>query len=536
MRKPFLLLFAVVALAANAQTPTWSSDIAQIMYSNCTICHRSGGLAPFSLMDYSDAYSHRFNVADKATTREMPPWPPDANYVRLAHERLLSATDIQKINNWVAGGAPIGDTTQAPAKPVYPTGSTLGTVNLSLTIPTFTVPANQNGDLYQCFTIPSGLLQNKSITAMEIVPGNGSIVHHVLVYQDTTGTCAQLDSNAAGPGYTNFGGVGSNKAILVGGWVPGMQPYRLPQGLGIKLYANTDIVLQIHYPAGSAGQSDSTKVNFQLTTNPVRQVFIDPALNHIPAPTGSLVNGPLYIPANQVKTFESHYKLPNANVSILTVGPHSHLISKSWLCYAVTPTTDTIPLIRINDWDFHWQGFYQFRNVLKLPANSDLYGFCTYDNTSNNEDNPNNPPQAVSLGEATTDEMMLVYFSYMLYQPGDENIAMDTTALVNLTDTVAQQPNGINEAKGIVSTAQLYAAEPNPANNQTRFSYFLTETGNTTLCIYDLDGRLVEELKVPQQAGFNSFVYNTAALQPGTYLYSLRSGAVTRTKQLVITH
>ncbi len=536
MRRPLLLLLALFALKLQAQTPTWSGDIARIMYSNCTSCHHNGGLAPFALMTYADAYSQRFDVADKSTSRIMPPWPPDPDYVRLAHERLLSAADIQKINLWVAGGAPIGDTTTAPAPPVYTNGSTLGTVDLTLTIPTYTVPNNQTGDLYQCFVIPSGLLQNKSLTAMEIVPGNGSIVHHVLVYQDTTGTCAQLDANATGPGYTNFGGVGSNKAILVGGWVPGMQPYRLPQGLGIKLYANTDIVLQIHYPAGSAGQSDSTKINMQLTTNAVRQVFIDPALNHVPAPAGSLVNGPLYIPANQVKTFESHYKLPNANVSILTVGPHSHLISKSWLCYAVTPATDTIPLIRINDWDFHWQGFYQFRNVLKIPANSDLYGFCTYDNTTANEENPNNPPQDVSVGEATTDEMMLVYFSYMLYQPGDENITMDTTTLVNLTDTVAQEPNGIKEANGIVSTAQLYAAEPNPANDQTRFTYFLTEPGNATLKIFDLNGRLVEELKVPQNTGFNTFVYNTAGLQAGTYLYSLSSGNVTRTKQLIISH
>lgn len=536
MRKPFLLLLSTLLLiATKAQTPTWSNDIAQIMYSNCTSCHHSGGLAPFSLINYTDAFSHRFNVADKATTRQMPPWPPDASYSRLAHERLLSAMDIQKINNWVAGGAPMGDSTLAPAKPVYTNGSTLSSVDLTLTIPTYTVPGNQSGDLYQCFSIPSGLLQNKSITAMEIVPGNGAIVHHVLVYQDTTGTCAQLDLNSAGPGYTNFGGVGSNKAILVGGWVPGMQPYHLPQGLGIKLYANADIVLQIHYPAGSGGQSDSTKINFQLTTNSVRQVMIAPALNHIPSPSGSLVNGPLYIPANQVKTFESHYKIPNVNVSFITVGPHSHLVSTNWVSYAVTPTGDTIPFIRINNWDFHWQGFYQFRNVVKIPANSDLYGFCTYDNTSNNPNNPNNPPQDVSLGEATTDEMMLVYFSYMVYQPGDENIVMDSTTPVNLTDTV-EAPNAVQDIKGMVSTAQLYAAEPNPANNQTLFSYFLPEGGNTTLSIYDLNGRLVEQLKVPQAKGFNSFTYNTSALQPGNYLYSLNSGGLIRTKQLIVTH
>ena len=38
-------------------------------------------------------------------------------------------------------------------------------------------------------------------------------------------------------------------------------------------------------------------------------------------------------------------------------------------------------------------------------------------------------PQLVTQGEATTDEMMLVYFAYMAYQPGDEDIVIDSSLL-----------------------------------------------------------------------------------------------------------
>ena len=75
-----------------------------------------------------------------------------------------------------------------------------------------------------------------------------------------------------------------------------------------------------------------------------------------------------------------------------------------------------------------------------------MYKRQYYDNTVNNPNNPNNPPQPVFLGEATTDEMMLVFFSYTFYFPGDENVIIDTSV-------VASVP-GINYSQ-IVSTAQL---------------------------------------------------------------------------------
>ena len=135
-------------------------------------------------------------------------------------------------------------------------------------------------------------------------------------------------------------------------------PKVYPAGMGVKLHANSRIVLQIHYPDGSDGKTDSTKINFKLSTGNLRQIFINPPLNYGP----NLVNGPLRIEPESVKTFQSRYTLPSnvpyLGVSLLDVAPHAHLICKSWLVFATTPQDDTIPLIKINSWDFHWQGFY----------------------------------------------------------------------------------------------------------------------------------------------------------------------------------
>ena len=529
IKKPtFLFLLLLLVKFESAQSITWAGNIASIFYNNCTKCHHPGAIAPFSLLDYNDAYQQRFNISHDVTIKKMPPWSPDPTYTRLAHERLLTPAQISLINEWVNNGAPMGDTSLAPVKPVYTNGSQLGTPDLSLRIPTFTVPANQTTDIYQCFAIPTNLLQDQYITGLEIVPGNGSVVHHVLVYEDTTGVCAQLDSAAAGPGYLNFGGVGSSKAILVGGWVPGGSPSILPANFGIPLFKNSYVVLQIHYPAGDNGLTDSTRINLLLANSVTRKVSMAPILNYL-----TDINAPLSIPADSIMTFNEHYQLPNINISALSVAPHNHYIGQKWICYGITPANDTIPFIKINNWDFHWQGFYNFRNILKIPAKTTLFAYCTYNNTTSNPNNPNSPPITVNAGDFTSDEMMLVYFSYTPYQAGDENISMDTSALINLNDTLSTV--GIKEiASELVSTPQLYDAVPNPAKNETLISYYLPTDSHVELKIFDMQGKLVDDIKATNIIGFNNIQYNTSKLQSATYLISLISNSGVRSKQLEV--
>jgi len=37
------------------ETPTFDRDVAPILYKHCASCHRSGQIAPFPLLTYSDA-------------------------------------------------------------------------------------------------------------------------------------------------------------------------------------------------------------------------------------------------------------------------------------------------------------------------------------------------------------------------------------------------------------------------------------------------------------------------------------------------
>ena len=132
-------------------------------------------------------------------------------------------------------------------------------------------------------------------------------------------------------------------------------------------------------------------------------------------------NWQLAFPPNELTTISESWQIP-VDVSLLQVFPHSHLLGKSWEIYATTPLNETIPIIRINQWDFDWQGFYSFEYMLHIPSGSIITATCVYDNTTDNPDNPNDPPEWIFAGEGTEDEMFFVPFRYVIYEDGDENI------------------------------------------------------------------------------------------------------------------
>lgn len=158
--KKYLHVFMLALLSntffirdSNAQNPSWSGEIAKIIYASCTSCHHSGGIAPFSLTTYNDAYLNASGISNAISTG-MPPWNADPGYKRYAHERVLSQAEVTSIQQWVANGSPSGDLRFAPPAPTYSTGSKLDAVNLSLKMNNYTVQTNN--DEYRNFVLPSG--------------------------------------------------------------------------------------------------------------------------------------------------------------------------------------------------------------------------------------------------------------------------------------------------------------------------------------------------------------------------------------------
>lgn len=504
MKCKLVLILLIVATTSFAQTNTWSDNVASIFYSKCSSCHHQGAIGPFNLMSYSDAVAAASGVYDAISDNRMPPWPPDTTYKKFAHQRTLNLQQKNAVLDWINNGLPASNLSNAPAPPVFPIGSAVNeTPDLVAPMPVFT--NYSNSDIYQCFVVPSGLQAAKYIRGFEVIPGNRQVVHHVLVYADTTGVCANLDAQDPHTGYLSFGGVGTNSAELIGLWVPGADPQFYPTGMGLRLPANADIVIQVHYPGSTIGLQDSTKVNFFFSNAPtIRRLQVVPILNH----STSLTNGPLFIGANQTKTFNGEFHVPAVygKISLLQVAPHMHLIGRSIKSWAISPSNVTMPLINIPSWDFKWQGGYDFQQIEVMPAGSSLYFEAFYDNTLNNPFNPFNPPINVAAGEATTDEMMMVYFTFTAYQPGDENLIIDSS-LVTQIKIPTDNKNEIS----------LY---PNPINNNEVTLNAASIAGqDLEVKLMDVSGRLIYSAKIKASISANQI--DLPNLTNGIYLMQI---------------
>jgi hypothetical protein len=515
MKSKFLFFSLLCTLAVHAQT--WSSDVAQIFYNKCTSCHHPGGAAPFSLMTHAEVSPLAAAVYQCVNTGEMPPWPPDNNYQQYQHNRALSTSEKTTIMNWLNNGAQEGNANQTPPPPVYTSNTFLGNGDLQVQIPTYMSKATSQDD-YVCFNIPTNLTQNRIIKAVEVVPGNREIVHHCLVYLDPTSIEATdtVGGNCASP--SNGG------TKLITGYTPGATPMILPSTdpikLGLDIGPGSSIYFAMHYPMGSYGLYDSTKVIIHFypvgTTN-VRQINAGPLL----------ANYNFNLPANQITDLNAFYPPSGATVptaySVLSVFPHMHLLGTNIKAYAYKAGADTIKFVNVPKWDFMWQDFYFFKYIQKVPPGYKLKSEGSYDNTANNPNNPNSPPQDVYSGFNTTDEMFLTYFHYLPYQPGDETYDLETLISASLTDYPIEDNSSIQ-------------AYPNPFADELTLTFPQSFKATDLIYVYDASGQL--KYKIRPEAGHTQVHLGPSQedwmnLPKGVYFLSARLNGQLLTKKLI---
>ncbi len=483
MKKLLVLLSLSFAPSLlSAQAPTYAEHIAPLIYTHCTTCHRDGEVGRFSLTNYQEVVSWANVIRQVTQVRYMPPWQPDPNYSHFLGENTLSDAEIQQIADWVAAGTPRGDIALEPTPPEFPTSSQLGTPDLVLSFSEMLFH-EAGGDDYRVVVLPTNLAQDRDISAIEMRPGNGNIVHHALFSWDTTGQARQNDANTPEYGYTDFAGFGVSGADArqFPSYAPGQKARRYPPNFGQRLPAGADLLMQIHYAPTSVDAYDSSTVNLFFTPAPAtRQVQ-----QYVMLPN-TLTNGPFVIPADSLVTFHGQFTVP-FNASLINIGPHGHLICKSWEVFAIKPNGDTIQLIKIPNWDFHWQGNYSFPSLVRLQMGTVIHARGTYDNRASNPNNPHNPPQTITWGEGTTDEMFYISFFFALYQNGDENIVLPN-------DTLQLGPPLISAATEFdMPTNKFYPLYPNPTDGTRLSAAFTTTRPSSQLRfeIIDLMGRSI---------------------------------------------
>ena len=186
-----LLLMAMTALGTEVPTPsvstdqtktlpTFNKDVLPVLQNNCQACHRPGGIAPMSFMTYETTRPFAKAIKAAVVSKKMPPWFADPHVGEFRNAPSLTQADITKLAAWADSGAPEGEAAQKPADREFTDGWRIRP-DVVVSMPTpYWVAAKGAGEVRQ-FTVPNPFTEDTWVSAIEIRPGDPSVVHHVIV-------------------------------------------------------------------------------------------------------------------------------------------------------------------------------------------------------------------------------------------------------------------------------------------------------------------------------------------------------------------
>lgn len=382
---------------------TYNRDIAPIVRSHCAACHREGQRAPFPLLCYDDVSRHARQIVDVTRSRLMPPWKPTRGHGEFRNERRLSDREIHLLSVWERNGKPRGDDGDELPEPEYATGWQLGRPDVVLTMKReFEIPAD-GPDLWQHFVFRSIVPEDRLIAAVEFRPGATESVHHASFFIDSNYVGRKLDALEPDYGYRAPGGGPLFRPNgVLRSWFPGAHPYPLPDGIGRPLPKGSDLVVEIHYHPVGRVLHDRSQIGIHFAPRNARQF----------AEEIQVTNAALDIPAGAKQHRHTASMTVPVDITLLDTSPHMHLLGKSVEATATTPDGESVPLVRVDDWDFNWQGHYVYREPIRLPAGSRIDVAFEYDNSAENPLNPFSPPQRITWGDSTVDEMAICHFQF----------------------------------------------------------------------------------------------------------------------------
>ncbi len=378
------------------------TDVAPIIQVNCWPCHRPGGNAPFPLQSYEQVKRKATTIKEVIRQRIMPPWMADNNYVTLLDAPAI--TDLQRamIIAWIDQGAQSGP--PPPAQPSFVEGIR-DSADLYIKVENPHV-ISSNSDTYQCFVLDPKLPSDVFVDGISFQSSNPYTIHHIMAYIDTTGV---LDSMQGDWDCMKDDIV--NSLVPIDSWSKGQRLIRYSNDFAYRFPKNSKILLQTHYgDEGNKGKSEATTIGLYIRkTAPAREIKWE-ILNNLD----------ISIPANTTKVESISFPV-KSDMSVLGLVPHLHFVGRFVECYAMTSDCRKINLLKINDWDYLWQGRFMYPKPILVPKGSTIYMNVLYDNTAANPQQPNDPIVDIRYDNLSTQEMMVLCIYYTDYAQGDEN-------------------------------------------------------------------------------------------------------------------
>ena len=421
-----LALGAASAFAAgDSRRVTFSRDVAPIFFQNCVSCHRAGQAAPMSLLTYEEARPWAKSIKKNVGDKIMPPWHADPGFGPFTNERTLTDEEIATVVKWVDTGAPRGNPEHLPVAPDFPdSGWQLGEPDYIIEFDEFEVPGSGPDQFYDV-RHKTDFPEDRWISAIEFLPGDNQVVHHVILWQ---------------------GAPGANEQGWLAAWAAGATPVVFPEGTGRLLKKGATIVGDFHYHPIEETRTDRTRVGIHFAENnrvekELINLWVMNASFEIPA-------GDPNVEAKSSFTFkqDSH---------ILGLAPHMHYRGKDFKYTATYPDGRTEELLSVSKYDFNWQTVYEFVEPVAMPEGTRIDCVAHWDNSAENESNPD-ATKTVHFGPESTDEMMIGFVDYIVDEglrpkpPEDADLVMRE----KVVELVAMFPGDIYTVKVPVAPGQ----------------------------------------------------------------------------------
>ena len=400
-----LLATAAMAAPAAAQTTddaTFAKDVAPILQRSCQTCHRTGSMAPMSLVTYQEVRPWARAIKEKVANRVMPPWHLDKTVgIRdFKNDISLSDAEIDAVVRWVDAGAPLGNPANMPPPIDWPDGDVwhlgeeqgYGEPDLVVSSTPWTQSAEGQDQWYQP-VVDTGLTADRWVRALEVRPSleGRPIVHHVVTYliQDESDDDfeAAVDVPGSGSYFTEFA-VGKIGDVF-------------RENTGKLLKADSQIRFDIHYHSVGEEISDSSEVGIWFYPEgyvPKYRVYpqamgVRQSMATLDIPPGEVTEHEAFVPLRLPARLENFQ-------------PHMHIRGKAMSMEAIYPDGRTEMLNYVDRFDFNWHVNYVYTDdsAPVLPAGTIIKLTAWHDNSSANRANPD-PSQWVGWGQRSYDDM-----------------------------------------------------------------------------------------------------------------------------------
>jgi hypothetical protein len=386
--------FSVAAHEPITTKVRFNKEVIRILQRSCLGCHHPGGVA-MSLATYEEARPWAKAIKEEILEKRMPPWHAVKGYGEFRNAPPLTQREIDLIVNWVEGGAPKGDDKDLPAAPLFSNDWQLGKPDLILK-PGTEAKIAPDADEHRTFILPTALKEDRWVTAIDLQPGSGSVVHCATFYLlKAEGGRMKDEKEQAG---VSSSLILPPSSLVIGTWVPGQKTVALPGDVAQLLPAGSRIAVRIHYRGAGEGGNDASALGLYFTKTPPRR-----QLQEI-----GIANSQALIPAGAGLYQVTAAFTIKDDAEAFAIRPGVNPLVMSLQATAYRPDGTQEVLIWSRGYQFDWQPTYYFKQPVSLPRGTRIEVIAYFDNSDDNRNNPNNPAKALRWADLTSEPMCAV--------------------------------------------------------------------------------------------------------------------------------